>query len=493
MTRLLPLAMLIVLTTTAASAGPDWTVRTLESPGAVGPFGLEDLDGDGTPEVLFVSGRTLRIHPAGSTRPSLIHEFEPSALVFCARDVDANPKTREIVYLRRGGVAYCAFVDGKLDPKPRTLIETKDGLLEGARTASIRWRKLGTDLADDGFTDIIFPTRRGYRVYPGRPHDAPVRFGPDHAFEIPTPLLVSVEAGGTTLLDGGRYSEGVPDWTSGDFDGDGHGDLALLPEGKIEVYRGDGKGFSAKPDFWIDLTHLQGESGLVRPSIADINRDGIPDLMANEPWQGRTTIFLGRKVETKGRVKLGAPTATRRVGGWSWEVRLEDLDGDDFPDLIIPHTEKVGAMEAAKVAVSGRFGVRNFVYLNTRDPKKPFRDDPDAIREIEVEVRLSLDFHGRVQIGHTKIASTKADFDGDGRKDLILQTDSEEISIYRGSAETVLSDRVWRRLAIPSTSDERKTRLDLGDVNGDGLPDVILVYESWDAGKDRVVLLVSER
>jgi hypothetical protein len=184
---------------------------------------------------------------------------------------------------------------------------------------------------------------------------------------------------------------------------------------------------------------------------------------------------------------------TRRVGGWSWEPRLEDLDGDGYPDLVLPSTEKVGAMEAAKVAFSGRFPVRNFIYLNTRDPRAPFREEADAIREIEVDVRLSLDFHGRVQIGHTKIASTQGDFDGDGRKDLLLQTDAEEISVFRGTRGGVIQEDPWARISIPSTGDDRRTRLDLGDVNADGLPDVILVYEAWEEGKDRIVLLRSRR
>jgi hypothetical protein len=152
----------------------------------------------------------------------------------------------------------------------------------------------------------------------------------------------------------------------------------------------------------------------------------------------------------------------------------------------------VGALEAAKVAVSGRFGVRNFVYLNTKDPRAPFGDEPDAVREIEVDVRLSLDVHGRVQIGHTKIATTQADLDGDGRRDLLLQTDEDEISIFRGHPDAVIEEDPWKRIAIPSTADDRQTSVDLGDVNGDGTPDVLLVYDGWDEGRDRLFLLLSQ-
>ena len=57
----------------------------------------------------------------------------------------------------------------------------------------------------------------------------------------------------------------------------------------------------------------------------------------------------------------------------------------------------------------------------------------------------------------------------------------------------MISEDPWLRMAIPSTNDYRRTDLDIGDVNADGRPDVMLVYGSWDEDADRIVLLLSHR
>jgi hypothetical protein len=196
-------------------------------------------------------------------------------------------------------------------------------------------------------------------------------------------------------------------------------------------------------------------------------------------------------VDGEGRVGLPPVTVVRRVNGWCWQPRLEDLDGDGYPDLILPTTEKVGALEAAKVAVSGNLAVRNFVWINTRDPAAPFGEEPDAVREFDVEIRLTMDVAGRVQIGHTKIVSTAVDFDRDGRKDLLLQTDADELSIFRGEAKGVIAEEAWVRLPVPTTEEDRTVRASLADFDGDGAPDILLHYTSWSREHDRIVLLLS--
>jgi hypothetical protein len=487
--RLAALALLLALPA-AARAENGWEPATVPSPGRVSQLLVEDLTGDGRPEILLVSGRRLIVHdgraPAGEPVTSFL--FDPTALVFCAGSVDADPSTREIVFLRRGGAAFYAVEDGKLSPTPRTLLDAPDGIVTFGQADDVHWRRIVADLDGNGADDVVLPTRAGYRLLLRAAGS-----GDPRTVEIPYPLRASIAVGRGDLLERVRYVEGVPDWASGDFDGDGVLDFALLPAGRLHVHRGGKDGFSPEAAFSLDLSRLRGALGLVRPTIHDVNRDGIPDLMANEPYHGRTTIFLGRRITERGLVALPPPAVTRRVSGWSWEPRLEDVDGDGWDDLVLPTTEKVGPLEAAAVLVSGRLGVRSFVFRNTRHPDAPFREEADAIREIQVDIRLSLDMAGRVQIGHTKIVDTGADFTGDGRRDLLLQTKADEIAVFPGSPEGVPGEEPWRRIAIPSTADDRAVHPWIGDLDADGVPDVLLRYESWSRDRDRVVLLLSRK
>ena len=487
----IPTVLVLALAATSVAA-PGWAPLALASPGRIGQRIVDDLDGDGRREVLLFSGRRLILHTAARSAPVASFEVEPTALVFCVADVDADPRTREIVLLRRGGVSCHAMEDGRLDPEPRTVLEA-EGLVTAGQRDDVHWRPIATDLDGDGLDDVVFPTRSGYRLVRGRSHDVSPRYAPGEATTIPYALRVAIGAGATGTLDRVRYEEGVPDWSCRDFDGDGRRDFALLPEGRIAVHRGTDDGFEETAAFWLDVGELRGAEGVVHPSLCDVNRDGIPDYLANEPWHGRTTIILGRRVGAAGRVELPAAAVVRRVNGWAWDPRLEDLDGDGYPDLILPTTERIGALEAAAVVVSGKLTVRNFVWLNTKDPERPFADEADAVREFDVEIRLSLDLAGRVRIGHTKIVSTAADFDRDGRKDLLLQTDDEELAVFRGEPHGVIAGEAWVRLTIPTTANDRSVRADLADFDGDGAPDILLHYESWARDRDRIVLLLSRK
>jgi FG-GAP-like repeat len=490
---LLVLTAVLIAAGSTARAGRAWEVRRLASPGRISQHFVADLTGDGRPEIGLVSGRRLIIHHGEAGSPTTSFTFEPTALVFCLGDVDTDPKTLEIVFLRKGGIAYYAACDGRVGKTPHSLVASEEGIVTWGQADDVHQRTFVSDVDGDDRDDLVFPTRTGYRLILGGPHDKSPRFDPARASVIPYALRVSIGLGGHGLLARARYVEGIPAWTAGDFDGDGSLDFALLPAGRIVVHRGNGKGFSPEADFWLDLSEMKGALGLVHPEIHDVNRDGIPDLMANEPWHGRTTIYLGRKIATKGRVKLPPPAMTRRVGGWSWEPRLEDLNGDGFPDFVLPTTERIGALEAAAIAVTGRLGVRNLIYLNTRDPLKPYADEPDAIRGIEVSIRLSLNLAGKLKVGHTKIANTATDFDGDGRTDLLLQTDDAVVEIYQGSEKGVIAESAWKRVAIPSTADALSTGLTIDDLNGDGVPDMILHYEAYGHGADEIVLLVSRK
>jgi len=85
-----------------------------------------------------------------------------------------------------------------------------------------------------------------------------------------------------------------------------------------------------------------------------------------------------------------------------------------------------------------------------------------------------------------------ADFNGDGRRDLLYREGTDEILIFPGRKEGVISRSPAVTVEIPDTEGCPRLAADVRDLNGDGRPDVAIRYESRDRRADRLVLLLSE-
>jgi hypothetical protein len=73
---------------------------------------------------------------------------------------------------------------------------------------------------------------------------------------------------------------------------------------------------------------------------ADLNRDGVLDLVVTQVSLGRTLILLGNG---DGSFQLMPPADTSGcIARW---VAVADLDGDTLPDLVLPHGPDVGGGE----------------------------------------------------------------------------------------------------------------------------------------------------
>jgi hypothetical protein len=135
---------------------------------------------------------------------------------------------------------------------------------------------------------------------------------------------------GGALSFGTVYPEGGAPWAAraADFDGDGHLDVAVgnfTDLNSVAVLRGLGTGFFvAKP-----VSSVVG-SGVVSIAIADLDRDGKPDIVtANNTQDGEVSVALG-----KGDGSFAA-AHTFTVGSGVFVVAVGDFDGDAFPDVVV--------------------------------------------------------------------------------------------------------------------------------------------------------------
>lgn len=174
---------------------------------------------------------------------------------------------------------------------------------------------------------------------------------------------------------------------------------------------------------------------------------------------GRVSLIArnqGEDVRADVRNEAGATTTTvlrRAKRDWQLEA-VVDLDGDGRADLLWRYT----------LAGSPDSGVIYAWYMGA--------DDASAPRVAEVRHR------GGAPLAWEVIGA--ADFNGDGRADVLWRTPAGELLVQHSQA-----DRSWRTQSLGNLPTGYQV-VKLGDFNGDGRPDLLLADAS---GKVRILIM----
>lgn len=167
--------------------------------------------------------------------------------------------------------------------------------------------------------------------------------------------------------------------------------------------------------------------------IADLNGDGVQDIVTADAGYGDVSVLLG-----KGDGTFSALPDTD-VGPGASAVAVADLNGDGTPDLV------VADLYAANIAIllgngDGTFGAPSFISI------------------------LGL-HHGSSGVNHLAIG----DMNGDGSSDVAVSDSDGSISVLLGNGDgTFAAPTVY-----PSGSDDEWVAL--ADLNGDGILDIASV------------------
>jgi hypothetical protein len=249
---------------------------------------------------------------------------------------------------------------------------------------------------------------------------------------------------------GAAYGSG---WvTTGDVDGDGKLDIVVSFDGlnTMTILRNNSTpGTLSAASFDAPVVVTTGN----RPEsvkVCDIDGDGRPDLVfANA---GSNTIGVLRNIGTAGTVTTNsfAPEVDFTATGTPYTIACVDLDGDGKPDVV--------TATDSGTAIS-------------------------VLRNTSTVGNITFASHVDFATGSRPLFVTTADLDADGKQDILVANyGGRSVSVFRNisTAGSFTTNSLAARFDIATATGGSTQVPSVADMNGDGRPDLIVESQSQD-------------
>lgn len=276
----------------------------------------------------------------------------------------------------------------------------------------------------------------------------------------------------------------------GDVDGDSKSDLAVtnIVSNSVSVYRNTAVAgtisFAAKVDFTTG-TNPYGDA------ISDIDGDGKPEILTVNAASNTVSVF--RNTCTPGTISFAAKIDFS-TGTLPYIVAVGDLDRDGKPDIAIPNngvgintvsvlrnTSSPGTISFAAKVDYGTGTYPRFATIGDIDGD----GKPDLIVGNQTAATVSIfrntsvsgaiSFAAKVDFAsgaNTFGIAVIGDVDGDGKPDMVVANGgATTVSVYRN---TSVAGTLSFAAKVDFATGATPYSVSLGDLDGDGLPDVLV-------------------
>jgi hypothetical protein len=326
-------------------------------------------------------------------------------------------------------------------------------------------------------------------------------------------VSVLLNNGSGAFLSTTSYASGGPNANSvalGDVNGDGKLDLLVANNcvdsencsGVLGMLPGNGDG-----TFNAAVVYGSGGSEAAALTVGDVNGDGVPDLLIAAQCASATScdsaavnVLLGN-----GDGTFQPPVAYGSGGSDARSVVIADVNGDGKPDLVVANQSGAagvllgngdGTYQAAVTYNSGGNNVTSLAITDVNGDGKPdlvLANECAASDCTSASVSVLLGngdgtFQSAVNYssgGYFATSVVVGDFNGDGKPDLLVANECAVGSncASTGSLGVLLGngDGTFRTAVNYGPGGQFPYSLAVGDVNGDGTPDLLVVNQCADS------------
>lgn len=205
--------------------------------------------------------------------------------------------------------------------------------------------------------------------------------------------------------------------------------------------------------------------------MEDFNGDAFPDLIVTQTkgtvnLKAVTHVYLAAAPFTYPET----PTAVFEADGAIASPAVLDVDGNGTRDLVLVKIP-FGVGNVLNFFLRRKVAVRVDVYLLNEDGFEP---EPTYTEKVLLDAPE----------GRERVAYTFGDFSGDGRIDVAYGAASDRLEIHTSSPERLVSPKPWATLEIPTFGVARPY-----DLNGNDAKDLVLFHPSGEH-KTRVEVVV---
>ncbi|MFN8546429.1 MAG: FG-GAP-like repeat-containing protein [Candidatus Eisenbacteria bacterium] len=272
--------------------------------------------------------------------------------------------------------------------------------------------------------------------------------------------------------------------TAGDVNGDGYADVIIgvrswdngeANEGRVLVYHGSASGLSATPAWSIESNQAGAELGYSAAGAGDVNGDGYADVIVaaylydnGETNEGKVWAYLGSSsgLSTTAAWSVESNQANAWLGGRV--ATAGDVDGDGYADVLI----------AARLYDNGETD-EGKVWLYRGSSSGPLATSSWNAEGNQASASLGrwLDTCGDVNgDGYADVILGAYQFDNP-------EADEGRAWVYYGSGVGLSTDPAWIGESDQAGAQLGFSLGTAGDVNGDGYSDILVGAYGYDNGE----------